>query len=223
MKQTLDIKTRFLRSAESLAADRAHGERLKYIAGCRCDACRAANTAYEKERAVARKNGDWNGLVPAKKARRHILALSDAGVGRRSIADCSDVPETIITNIKNGSKKQIRARTERKILAVTTEMLADRALVPADETWDFINRLLSEGYTKTELAKALGYETHALQLNKNQVTVRNAYEVKKMYGELHGKRDEVKTPGEIITHTGGVLTSSKKKDGTTVLVHRVMA
>lgn len=219
MKQTRDINTRGLRSAASLAAERHHGERLKYLAGCRCDLCRAANSAYERQRKLARAEGDWNGLVPADKARRHINKLSRAGVGRRSISACSDVADTVIFDIKTGSKKQIRARTERKILAVNKAMLADGALVPASETWEYINALLSEGYTKTELASALGYTTRALQLSKGFVTVRNAYDVKKIYNNLHGKRLPAPTPNAIITHTGGLLTKTNKRDGSTVLTH----
>lgn len=105
MKQTRDINTRGLRSAASLAAERQHGDRLKYMAGCHCNLCRAANTAYERQRKQAREAGDWNGLVSSAKARRHINNLSKAGVGRRSIAACSDVGDTIIFDIKAGNKK----------------------------------------------------------------------------------------------------------------------
>lgn len=101
-------------------------------------------------------------------------------------------------------------------------MLADHAHVPASQTWEYINTLLDEGYTKAELAKALGYETPALQISKRLVTVRNAYDVKKMYVNLHGKRQSAKAPQQIITHAGGLLTQSKNKDGRTVLTHRVM-
>lgn len=65
-----------LPSAAALAKDKPHGTRLRYMAGCKCMLCRAANSRYETERAAARKNGDWNGLVSAIHARRHILKLS---------------------------------------------------------------------------------------------------------------------------------------------------
>jgi len=49
------------------------GTRAKYMgARCRCMLCRAANSRYETGRLAARKNGDWNGLVPADRARRHL-------------------------------------------------------------------------------------------------------------------------------------------------------
>ena len=81
-----------LRSAADLSATKPHGTRLKYMGGCKCMLCRAANSRFETERAVARKNGDWNGIVDARAARRHILKLSKAGVGYKSVADAASVP-----------------------------------------------------------------------------------------------------------------------------------
>jgi hypothetical protein len=80
-----------LRTAADLSATKPHGTRLKYMGGCKCMLCRAANSRYETERAVARKNGDWNGIVDARAARRHILKLSKAGVGYKSVADAASV------------------------------------------------------------------------------------------------------------------------------------
>lgn len=60
------IESRGLKPVAELAEQRSHGDRLKYLAGCRCVPCRAANSRYEVARAAARKAGDWNGLVPAR-------------------------------------------------------------------------------------------------------------------------------------------------------------
>jgi hypothetical protein len=54
-----------LRDIAVLAEKKSHGTRIKYMAGCRCLICRAANSNYECARAKARKNGQWNGLVPS--------------------------------------------------------------------------------------------------------------------------------------------------------------
>jgi len=85
-----------LRSAAVLSIDKPHGTRLKYMGGCKCMLCRAANSRYEAERGVARKNGDWNGIVDARAARRHILKLSKAGVGYKSVADAASVAHTVV-------------------------------------------------------------------------------------------------------------------------------
>lgn len=175
---------RGLQPLPELAADRPHGDRLRYLAGCRCSECRAANTAYFHVREQAKADGDWNGLVPAARAREHIIALSAQGIGRRAVAMASDVSETIICEIRRGSRTNIRARTERRILAVTTDAASDGALVEAAPTWKLINALLLAGFTKARLATELGAKTPALQISKKQVTVRNAYEIQRLHDRL---------------------------------------
>jgi hypothetical protein len=110
----MSLASRGLRPVAELAADRPHGHRLRYLAGCRCFHCRRANSDYERERAAARAAGDWNGIVDAAPARRHILALSRRGVGRRMVAAASDVGLSVIADIRTGRKMRIRARTERQ-------------------------------------------------------------------------------------------------------------
>lgn len=173
-----------LRPASALAANRPHGDRLRYIAGCRCPECRKANTTYQQQRAQAIKAGDWNGYVSAAPARAHIAALSAAGIGRRQVSDASGVADSIVFKIISGDRQQIRARTERSILAVTQAAAADRALIDAAPTWALLNDLLDTGYTKTHLAHELGYKTHALQIGQHQVTVRNAYDVQQLHQRL---------------------------------------
>lgn len=188
--KTVSMIDRGLKSAAALAANKPHGSRIRYIAGCRCDECRRANTDYEKQRVIARKNGEWNGIVPAARARRHLSRLSRLGVGRRAVQAATDIADSILVMIRSGERKNIRAQTERLILAVTPAAAGDRALIDAEPTWGLINELLAAGFTKTRLAAELGRKTHALQLNKHKVTVRNAADVRLMHSRLmHG--DEV--------------------------------
>jgi hypothetical protein len=170
-----------LRSAADLSLDKPHGTRLKYMGGCKCMLCRAANSRYETERAVVRKNGDWNGIVNARAARRHILKLSKAGVGYKSVADAASVAHTVVAEIRVGRKLRIRQRTERSILAVTKTAYAGGALIDADPTWKKINTLLDEGFTKSELARRLGSKTPALQFSHFEVTAKTAARVDRFY------------------------------------------
>lgn len=163
---------RGLRSAAQLGADKPHGVRLRYMAGCRCFHCRRANSDYERERQAARKAGDWNGIVPAKKARAHMNMLSRQGVGRRAVQAATDIADSVLHEVAKGTRKFIRARTARKIMAVTTGAISDRALVSAVPLWAAIDGLIAFGYTKSFLAKQLGYAA-AIQFNKKQVTARN--------------------------------------------------
>lgn len=174
----------YLKPAKLLAADKPHGVRLRYIGGCRCDACRRANTDYELARAKARKAGDWNGIVPADRARDHLKTLSRLGIGRRTVQACTDIAESVLTDIRTGRKKRIRARTERLILGVTKAHAADRALVSARKSMRLLNALIGKGYTKTFLAARLGYKGHALQFNADTITVRNAARIERLHREL---------------------------------------
>ena len=179
------LASRGLRPASELAAGRPHGDRLRYIAGCRCDDCRRCNTRYERQRAAARRAGDWNGLVDAQRAREHLQSVSMLGIGRRAVSDVADVSETVIQEILSGRKARIRARTERALLAVGEASAADRALVCAAETWRLLNELIEDGYTKASLARRLGCRSAHLQVGKQQVTVRTRHEVKRLHDKLH--------------------------------------
>lgn len=172
-----------LKPHRALAADKPHGVRLRYMAGCRCDACRKANSQYENERQQARRRGDWNGIVPADRARAHLQALSRQGVGRRAVQACTDVADTVLSAIRSGEKKRIRARTERLILQVTRDQAADHALISGRRTRYLIQLLLDEDYTEEFLAQRLGYTTGRLQFT-DRITVRNAARVERLYQEL---------------------------------------
>jgi hypothetical protein len=164
---------------------RSAGDRIKYMSGCRCTPCRAANSNYETERAAARRRGEWNGYVPANKARHHLILLSRRGIGRDTVSDLTGLGVTMIDQIRMGSQKNLRAMNEKKILAVDLDLVAnDAQLISAVKTWERIRWMLREGFTKTEIARRLGYKTHALQLNKKQITARNAQKVEQLYNRL---------------------------------------
>jgi len=179
----MNLSARGLRPLNELARDRAHGDRLRYMAGCRCDACRKANSAYECARQRARKAGDWNGIVPADKARAHMHKLARRGVGRRAIGAATDIADTVLSDIRSGRKRQIRARTERLILGVTPSVASDHAIISARRTRQLIAQLLDEEYTEAFLAKRLGYANRYLQFGE-RITVRNAARVQRLYREL---------------------------------------
>lgn len=173
-----------LPSAQVLAENKPHGVRLRYLAGCHCMLCRAANSRYQTGRAQAIKNGDWNGLVPAARARRHLLRLSRAGVGRDAVEAACGVHATLVSEITSGRKTQMRALTERKILSVDKTAVAAGSNIDAGPTWKLINRLLQEGFTRGELASRLGYKTRALQFRKDRILARNAARVERFYRRI---------------------------------------
>ena len=162
-----------LASVEKLAARRPHGDRVKYMAGCRCLPCRAANSRYETKRAALRRAGLANGLVNARRARKHLLKLSCNGVGRRTVGTITGISDSVLFKIRSGQRKQIRALTEKAILEVDTSRRRGSTLVPATETWKRIDRLLSEGFTRARIARELGRKMPALQLDRDFVTAKN--------------------------------------------------
>lgn len=165
----------------AVVATKTHGTRTRYVAGCRCNPCRGANTQYENGRRKARLAGDWNGLVSAEPARRHLRYLQRKGVGYQSVSAASDIGATNVLAIRIGKCVRIHARTERRLLAVTPDMLGDRALVPAGRLWRRIAQLLEEGFTKAALARQLGRAKPALVFGRVRVTARSDADVERLW------------------------------------------
>lgn len=126
---------------------------------------------------------DWNGLVDAARARRHLRRLSRLGVGRRSVRAACDVGDTTLQRIITGQKQRIRARTERRILEVDAEAVADHGLVDAAETWRLVEELLRHDFTEAGLARLLGSKAKypSLQLGRRKVTAKNAQKVRRLH------------------------------------------
>jgi hypothetical protein len=168
-----------------LAAKHSHGTRIRYHAGCRCVPCRAANSTYVRARYAARDRGEGDSLVDASTAREHLQFLSDNGIGRLSVHAASDVSARIIREITTGRKKQIRRSTEKRILGVSGEAVADSARVDSETAHQQIKELLGEGFSKAELAKRLGYKSKRLRIVEgNQMTARSAMRVAKFYRQI---------------------------------------
>lgn len=176
--------SRGLRSITELGSSRPHGNRLRYMAGCKCFKCRRSNSDYERIRQAARLAGDWNGIVDAGPARAHLIELARAGIGRRAVTNVTDISASILHEIRHRRRLRIRARTERKILAVTSEHRADHSFVPARKALRLIDELVGEGFTKSALAAKLGYKSRALQLRPGLITARNEQRVVALHMKL---------------------------------------
>jgi len=70
----------------------------------------------------------WNGLVSAEKSKNRLLKFSAQGVGRRVIGAISGVALTVLADVKSGKKKQVRANTEKAILAIDFSDLPPKSL-----------------------------------------------------------------------------------------------
>lgn len=180
----MSLASRGLRSAAELAAQKPHGTRIRYMGGCKCLHCRMANSNYETARAAARRAGFTNKVVDAAPARKHIFALSRAGVGRNMVALCAGVAKTVVCEIRSGKKLRAREETIRKILAVTKDCKGEKALIPAARAWHMLNQLLGEGFSRAELARRMGYKSPALQINKKRITARSEQRIKRLYSQV---------------------------------------
>jgi hypothetical protein len=170
-----------LAAVKATSAAKPHGTRARYVGGrCRCNPCREANRLYQAQRVKAKIFGDWNGLVSAERARQYLTELSANGIGRHSVQAACDVSDGILFAIITGTKKQIRARTERRILAVDEGARGGKSLISAAATWKLLRELLKDGYSKVQLAEWLGHQ-HALQINRRRVTADTAANVERMY------------------------------------------
>jgi len=170
-----------LPAVEILGLRKPHGTRLRYMTGCKCLICRAANSNYETMRDSRRRMGLWNGLVSAARARRHMLILSRAGVGRRTVGQIAHISDSVLFKIRSGQRKQIRALTEKAILNVSRYAIHGSSLVNAKKSWQKINWLLSEGFTRAAIARMMGAKSPALQLKRDRITAFNARKIEEIW------------------------------------------
>lgn len=160
-----------------------HGTRARYVGQrCRCSDCREANRVYAHQRARDPR-------IDAAPVRAHINALQSANVGLRSISDVADVPRVALQRIVNGQSRVLRSVANR-VLSVDASVIADGALVPAQETRRLIRNLVREGYPKARLAKMLGLDAPALQYTRPQVTARTALRIRKLHDRLVAEGDD---------------------------------
>ena len=166
--------------AEVLGKRFPHGSRNRYLGGCRCLPCRAANSRYESIRMKLRRAGLANGIVSAAKTRKKLKRLSRAGVGFRQVAKVSGVASCILGAIVAGRQHRVRQETERRVMKVRATDKAAGTTVDATETWEHINWLLANGWRKAHISKAIGQGGRALQLGAVRVTRRNALAIKQL-------------------------------------------
>jgi transcription factor WhiB len=159
---------------------RDHGRAKYVVERCRCDKCRAANTAYERDRARRIEPA----YVGASAARQHVEWLTSQGVGLKTIAKVAGLSHSALPKLMYGDKKRkmppskrLRPATAQAILAVTPVDAAAGTKVPAGPTLGIVDQLVARGWTRRAIAEAIG-QTRALQLGNDYVTRRNADAIK---------------------------------------------
>jgi hypothetical protein len=157
-----------------------HGTRTRYVNHdrCRCAACRAANTAYQRSRTSGEQ-----ATVDASETRAHLRTLQAHGIGSRQAAQVGGIARTTIQEIRSGRRARIYRRTAEAILGVTTcDHVAQRSYVDGARTHALIADLRGMGMRRCAIARALGYKTEALQIaGRGRVTVRNARRIEVLH------------------------------------------
>lgn len=179
-------------------ATREHGSHVRYVQGpneydargigCRCDLCRAANSAYEKARAQRVEPS----YVPAGPARAHLVWLSEQGIGIKSIAKVAGVSHGALSKLVHGDygrrtppSRRIRPQTAERILALTPSRFAGTGTrEPAGPILALVDRLIAAGVPKVRIAERLGQTGPALQLGRQLIQRRNASIIREMVAEL---------------------------------------
>ncbi len=60
---------------QALPAEKAHGERRTYVAGCRCALCRSANAVYRREGSLVQRQEIENLKLKVEVAELKLAAL----------------------------------------------------------------------------------------------------------------------------------------------------
>lgn len=162
-----------------------HGQHACYVLDCcRCEPCRAANRAYERQR----RGSPEPAYVSAQPAREHVLFLRSAGVGMKTVAATAGVPHGSMSKLLYGDprrgmgpSKRIRRATSEKILGVMPSAAKPGSLQPAGSTWRLIDEMVAAGVPKVAVARYLGQTGGGLQLSRRMVHQETVVRVKEMY------------------------------------------
>jgi len=110
----------------------------------------------------------FNGLVPADRARVHLLALRRKRVGKIAIAEASGVSALLIGHVMDGRAVHMRADTERRLLEVDESCRLDGSLVPAAKSRGIVRRLFDRGFTHANIAALLRMKTPSVQIGNTK-------------------------------------------------------
>jgi hypothetical protein len=165
-----------------------HGTRARYKHdACRCEPCRAANTAYYRaERARHRAGAPLAApFVDAAPVAEHLRELARQGIGYPTVAAATDLTAAHVWKIRAGWRKTMRASTAARILAVDLSAASDACRIDARPTWKLIRELLAAGLTRREIATRLsGRYRRALTLARRRVEARTAFLVRRLHAEV---------------------------------------
>jgi hypothetical protein len=116
-------------------------------------------------------------------------------VGLKTVAHLAGVSSGGLAKIVYGDPRRgrppsyrVRAETARRVLAVRAADAAGGQRVASGPTWALVEELLAAGYTRAELAQALGSTARRpkLQLGRDTVRASTARAVEELHRRLLG-------------------------------------
>jgi hypothetical protein len=163
---------RFQQDLERRRAEKAERrrQRLKpcgtaaaYVRGCRCEECRAAMAEYSRQRAKARRDGDYRGHIVAETTRDHILKIIEAGGSLNVLSRLVNLTHSYLHGIKTGWRKNIRAYRARAIISWPPEIVAGEKKIPTRPVRAHVEALAQQGITLPRIAETAGIEMEKLE------------------------------------------------------------
>ena len=190
--------------------DRPHGYARYRLDGCRCYICGYARAQYDDNRTRTIAYGTWHPWTDATPIRAHIQTLQSCGMGLRRIADIAGCDrkrlQAILTGRperNTGPQQRVRPELAATILAIepTLNNLGAATVITATGTTQRLQALITAGWPKSHLAKALGTSpgNFGVTMAGPHVTVRTARLVHNLYEQLWNTNpaDHSATPGGI--------------------------
>lgn len=133
----------------------------------------------------ARRNGDWQGLVPVGKAKKHLKSLGH----HEAVARIAGIHRLVITRIIHGHIAQIRKSTEDAILSVTErdirklwpQLAHDGSFLPAEPIKEMVAELKRSGFSEVALGRKVSLKTGLRVVGKKYVRAFNARRIEQIY------------------------------------------
>jgi hypothetical protein len=121
-------------------------------------------------------------VVSTEPARLHIHDLGRQGMGYLAVAFGAGVNHNIVWGIRQGLRPQARYGTVQRILDVDLSGARNGTRIPAGPTWQILDRLIADGYTRMQLSRWLGSQSKfpSIQIPRGFCTTENASRVERL-------------------------------------------
>lgn len=149
-----------------------HGQRSRYVAGCRCDDCRRANREYYRKRTmqkVAEECGAPATMVDAEPVRLKLLALYEQGYTQREVCRLTGLSRSTLRSIVVAHHRSgrpvamVRRETKDAICAIKgRRCLSAAQRVDAEWMARQVKRYLERGLSVAQLSRAVGIDRQTL-------------------------------------------------------------